>query len=210
VLEDQLPRPSPWNYFSNETSKEVVQRTVVKKVSMPRREAALRTFADEAGLPEDSQFLSHWFGLKKIGDELSASTEKLPRPSPWNMFIKDETVEVAEKSQSGFELRAFAHDAGLAEDSKFLSHWFGLTDTETVLEDQLPRPSPWNYFSNQTSTPLVAKKSPFALRAWAMDSGLHEDSQFLSHWFGLKQTAKTVYTDSMGPATTHTAWVYVE
>merc|ERR1712146_235097 len=53
------------------------------------------------------------------GDELSASTEKLPRPSPWNMFIKDETVEVAEKSQSGFELRAFAHDAGLAEDSKF-------------------------------------------------------------------------------------------
>merc|ERR1711871_1461606 len=156
VLEDQLPRPSPWNYFSNDTTAPIdeVTRAIAararlsrKKSTMPRRQADLRCFAETSGLAEDSLFLSHWFGMTQISDQLSASTDKLPRPSPWNMFVKDETVEVAEKSQSGFELHAFAHDAGLADDSKFLSHWFGLGH----VEGQIPRPSAWNHFSRDST-----------------------------------------------------------
>merc|ERR1712159_247783 len=110
-------------------------------------------------------------------------------------------------TKSGYELRAFAHDAGLAEDSKFLSHWFGLTDSSSTMEDKLPRPSPWNYFTRQKPRKVAPKDCVFGLRAWSHDAGLPDESQFLSHWFGVEQKASTVYTDLMGPATAVTPWV---
>jgi len=174
---------------------------------MSHREAALRMFTEEAGLADDSKFLSHWFGLKRIGDE-SASSAKLPRPSPWNMFTQDvEPIHVEEKKCS-FGLRAFAAD--LPEDSKFLSHWFGLTNSAATMDDKLPRPSAWNYFANDDESEDEddePAKNGFTLHAWAFDAGLPEDSQFLSHWFGLSQSASTAYTDRMGPARTATPWV---
>ena len=63
------------------------------------------------------------------------------------MFTRDLEPVVIKTKKSGFALRAWAQDSGLAEDSKFLSHWFGLTGTSATMDDQLPRPSAWNYFT---------------------------------------------------------------
>ena len=50
-------------------------------------EQRLKEWATEAGLPRDSKFLSHWFGLTKADEGMSH--EALPRPSPWNHFVDD-------------------------------------------------------------------------------------------------------------------------
>jgi len=145
------------------------------------RELALRSWAAEAGLPEDSLHLQHWFGLSKDGDK-GALNDALPRPSPWNMFVK-ESPAVAIVG-TGYGLRVWAADAGLGGESRFLSHWFGLADAQTAAEEQLPRPSPWNYFANEKKeygTPVLQH----TLQSWAAQAGLPEKSRFLSHWFGL-------------------------
>merc|ERR1711871_359355 len=89
---------------------------------MPTAEAELRTFAKEAGLAEDSKFLSHWFGASAIHEETTID-EALPRPSPWNCFVR-ETRPYTDTAKNGFALRAFAQENNLADDSKFLGHWF--------------------------------------------------------------------------------------
>ena len=53
---------------------------------VPESEFELRKFADTAGLPGDSLFLSHWFGLTNDGESME---DKLPCPSPWNHFARD-------------------------------------------------------------------------------------------------------------------------
>jgi hypothetical protein len=205
---DKIPRPSPWNKFITEQTHVIACPVQNKACKMPRREAALRVFAHESGLADDSKFLSHWFGLKRIGDE-SSSSDKLPRPSRWNMFTRDLEPVVIKTKKSGFALRAWAQDSGLAEDSKFLSHWFGLTGTSATMDDQLPRPSAWNYFTEgddvEEDEPV---RNGFTLHAWAFDAGLSDDSQFLSHWFGIQNTGvSTVYTNMVGPARTSTPWI---
>ena len=99
---------------------------------MPRRETALRSFAKDAGLAEDSKFLSHWFGLVKRAEQ----QEQLPRPSPWNCFAREAPQPIEENKTSGYDLRAWAFDAGLPEESQFLSHWFCVGE----VDGQLPRP----------------------------------------------------------------------
>merc|ERR1712188_329474 len=93
------------------------------------------------------------------------------------------------------------------------------------MEDKMPRPSPWNYFVDEgdhkiascemgdtdpacVDQQLSSKRCPFGLRNWAAGSGLDDDSQFLSHWFGLKQSARTKYTDAVGPAYRMNEWSY--
>ena len=124
VTEEQLPRPSPWNYFSREMK---VVKTPAQKEEMPSRGEALRTWAAESGLDENSRFLEHWFGLSNA--DAVIMTDKLPRPSPWNKFV-EESKPAVKAETNGFALRAWTHDAGLAEDSQFLSHWFGLSNAE--------------------------------------------------------------------------------
>jgi len=161
------------------------------------RERALRSWATEAGLPEDSLHLQHWFGLSKDGDK-SALNDALPRPSPWNMFVK-ESPAVATVG-TGYGLRVWATDAGLAGESRFLSHWFGLVDAQTAAEEQLPRPSPWNYFANETKAHARSEdagKHCYELRRWAWDAGLPEGSKFLRHWFGLANAGVGASADAL-------------
>merc|ERR1719163_1295491 len=88
-------------------------------------------------------------------------------------------------------LRSFAEQQGLSEDSKFLSHWFGLSKAgEEASAEQLPRPSAWNCF-------VKVNRNGYALRKFAMESGLSEDSKFLSHWFGLAPAGDSAMEDKM-------------
>merc|ERR1711871_1599923 len=152
----------------------------------PHGSIALSLFSAKAGLPKESKFLSHWFGLTK-SDE-SALCERLPRPSAWNKFVRaDVDARAAVPATNSFALRQWTFDAGLSDDSKFLSHWFGLAQGG-VCKDQLPRPSAWNKFvteHNNVNQSKGAEKNRFELRQWAFDSGLPEESRFLSHWFAL-------------------------
>jgi len=225
-LEDKMPRPSSWNYFSTETRSvnvPVMEQIISKAHSTMRRDQdTLRGFATRSGLPEDSKFLSHWFGLSKIGDN-SANTDKLPRPSAWNCFVKKRTRadKIAAKLNRTTEIRTWAASSGLSEDSKFLSHWFGIADGgRAPSDDKMPRPTPWNYFAGEGDHKIAAcdtdsvcvdqlsKLCAFGLRKWAVGSGLDDESQFLSHWFGLKQNARTKYTDAVGPAYRMNNWSY--
>ena len=93
-----------------------------------------------------------------------------------------------EGCKHGFALRSFVlNAAGLDENSRFLGHWFGLTKTGGAqLEDQLPRPSPWNYFCDEeaivdASSSAGVTKGEAGLRKFASDAGLAADSKFLSH-----------------------------
>ena len=55
-------------------------------------------------------------------------------------------------SKGEVRLRKFAPDAGLAADSKFLLHWFGLSATKNgCLDEELPRPSQWTHFAKDTA-----------------------------------------------------------
>merc|ERR1719482_1895280 len=82
--------------------------------------------------------------MTRIGQEDSLD-EALPRPSPWNAFNRDMSIAPIVKRNTGCDLRAFAFNAGLSDDSAFLSHWFGLA-CGTSSTDKIPRPSPWNKF----------------------------------------------------------------
>merc|ERR1719331_639969 len=110
-------------------------------------EQCLRAWASEAGLCKDSDFLVHWSGLAKAGE--GATEDALPRPSPWNHFAKD--VAIVDTEETPQCLRAWAIEAGLPEESKFLSHWFSLVKGEGATEDALPRPSPWNHFAKDAA-----------------------------------------------------------
>jgi hypothetical protein len=179
--EGSLPRPSPWNHFVKEEAIVDGLKAEEEELAVSHEESALRAFAVDAGLPEESKFLSHWFGLTKEG----ALSEQLPRPSAWNKFAQADIAEpAAVPSINSFALRQWTFDAGLADDSKFLSHWFGLG----MCKDQLPRPSAWNKFvteHNAVNQSKGAEKNRYELRQWTFDAGLPEESRFLSHWFAL-------------------------
>merc|ERR1712096_420148 len=163
----------------------------------------------ESGLSEDSKFLSHWFDLTPAGN--APMGDKVPRPSPWNYFAtetRDIHVPAIEEAKSKARLtmpadqdnlRSFAEKQGLSEDSKFLSHWFGLTkpgDMDASAE-RLPRPSAWNCFVKVPAAEVQVSKNGYALRKFAMESGLSEDSKFLSHWFGLTPAGDAPMGDKM-------------
>jgi hypothetical protein len=189
-----MPRPSPWNHFVKEEA--MVDSVEVEEEEGPKassEELALRAFAMDAGLPEESKFLSHWFGLSQGG----MCKDQLPRPSAWNKFVTEHNAvnqnKGAEKNR--YELRQWTFEAGLPEESRFLSHWFALANAGTnASEGSLPRPSPWNHFVKEEAIvdglkaeeeELAASHEESALRAFAVDAGLPEESKFLSHWFGL-------------------------
>jgi len=125
----------------------------------PEDEAELRSWAKESGLPSTSRFLSHWFGLSKLGEE-GAAKEQLPRPSPWNRFAREEA----------------------------------LIDRELDEED-LPEEEPGT------------EADAFELRAWSFTAGLEDDSQFLNHWFGLKNCRTNDFVDSYGLPSSDASWV---
>merc|ERR1712046_419997 len=126
-------------------------------------ELALRAFALDAGLPEESKFLSHWFGLTNKSGEEGATMEQLPRPSAWNKFVPANTfvAPAAPVESNRYDLRKWAFDAGLPDESRFLSHWFGLASTGGASEtqQQLPRPSAWNTFMTDTTCNTTSTKS---------------------------------------------------
>jgi len=213
-----LPRPSPWNQFVKEDAlvDEPMEDEADEEngLEATHEELALRAFAMDAGLPEESKFLSHWFGLTKSGEE-GATLEQLPRPSAWNKFVPASTSTAPAApavERNRYELRKWAFDAGLPDESRFLSHWFGLESAGGAREtQQLPRPSAWNTFMTDTTCNINCTKSkcPFSLRGWSHEVGLQEDSQFLSHWFGLTNSKSTTITDAYGPAIRFTPWNYV-
>jgi len=105
----------------------------------------LSQWASKTGLPESSKFLSHWFGLATE----QSLTEQLPRPTPWNQFAAEGPCKIAAvqvDNSNAYETRKFAFESGLAEESRFLSHWFGVTGAGEALTEALPRPSAWNHF----------------------------------------------------------------
>ena len=53
---------------------------------VPESEFELQKFADIAGLPGDSLFLSHWFSLTNDGKSME---DKLPCSLPWNHVARD-------------------------------------------------------------------------------------------------------------------------
>jgi hypothetical protein len=203
-------------------SEAVVDTTVsapaTRKTRVPRREAQLRGFAQDAGLADDSKFLSHWFGVTTEGAQ---QEDTLPRPSPWNCFAREVTKPQRKQPQAvGYELRAWAHDAGLADDSQFLSHWFGVGQAQ----GQLPRPSPWNVFSRDSKVyadpaqvsdtaegateHLANCKAAYGLRSFAYGSGLSEDSQFLNHWFGMTNKHTHSFVATYGAPSRNVGWTY--
>jgi hypothetical protein len=195
-LEDSLPRPSPWNYFTPAEAKPEKEMPIESPVARPC-EASLRAFVAESGLGAESKFLSHWFGLSKTDDSEPLS-ERLPRPSSWNYFLRMSdcdavSYEIPEEKGEA-TVRAWAHESGLAGDSKFLSHWFGLSkEGASALDERLPCPSPWNYFNKMADEKgHVRLASTTSLRVWADKSGLAADSKFLSHWFGLSKAAEVI------------------
>ena len=106
----------------------------------------------------ESRFLGHWCGLTKNGG--AQLEDQLPRSSPWN-YICDGDLSRGDRgyqqrsagvSKGEVGLRKFAPDAGLAADSKFLLHWFGLSATKNgCLDEELPRPSQWTHFAKDTA-----------------------------------------------------------
>ena len=55
-------------------------------------------------------------------------------------------------SKGEVRLRKFAPDAGLAADSKFLLHWFGLSAKKNgCVDEELPRLSPWTHCAKDTA-----------------------------------------------------------
>jgi len=184
-MSDALARPSPWNYF-------VRDEALCNKVE---EEQGLAEWAQASGLPEDSKFLAHWFGVTKEDDD--ALTEQLPRPSPWNQFVTEEFRTVEPEQHNALELRKFAHDSGLAGDSKFLAHWFGLADAGTApMSDALARPSPWNYFVRDEALCNKVEEEQ-GLAEWAQASGLPEDSKFLAHWFGVTKANEKALSEQL-------------
>jgi len=208
AAKEQLPRPSPWNYFAKDLSS--------PKVESSTSGFGLRAWAQESGLDEESRFLSHWFGL--TSGKVALDTQ-LPRPSPWNHFAKAKAIvdgETEETPEDEAELRSWAKESGLPSTSRFLSHWFGLSKLgEEATKEQLPRPSPWNYFAKEEA--LIDQEldeeqpgteaAAFELRAWSYDAGLEDDSQFLNHWFGLKNCRTNAFVDSYGMPFSDASWV---
>ena len=84
-------------------------------------------------------------------------------------------------SKGEVRLRKFAPDAGLAADSKFLLHWFGLSATKNgCVDEELPRPSPWTHFAKDIAlvdadTQYVLE-SESELRKFADTAGVPGDS----------------------------------
>jgi hypothetical protein len=110
----------------------------------------------------------------------------------------DETEETETEPSLPADLRTWAAESGLDENSRFLEHWFGLSNADAVImTDKLPRPSPWNKFVEESKPAVEAETNGLALRAWAHDAGLAEDSQFLSHWFGLSNAEKKVTEEQL-------------
>ena len=94
-------------------------------------------------------------------------------------------------------LPKFAPDAGLAADSKFLLHWFGLIAKKIgCVDEELPRPSPWTHFAKDTAIvdadTQYVPQSESELRKFADTAGLPGDSLFLSHWFGLTNDGESM------------------
>merc|ERR1712054_118676 len=64
ALSGPLPRPSPWNKFVTETEEYEAPEVTP--------EAGLRSFAKASGLPAESKFLSHWFGIAKASEHVAS------------------------------------------------------------------------------------------------------------------------------------------
>ena len=81
-------------------------------------------------------------------------------------------------SKGEVRLRKFAPDAGLAADSKFLLHWFGLSATKNGCVD----PSLWTHFAKDTALvdadTQYVPESESELRNFADTAGVPGDSLF--------------------------------
>jgi len=200
-MTEKMPRPSAWNHFVTDSK--------TYEPEEQSEEEQLRSWTKDAGLPAESQFLSHWFGLSKFDEATAAGA--LPRPTPWNYFAGEGSCKIvaksAEKAPASYELRQFAFDAGLAEESRFLSHWFGLASAGAEpMTEKMPRPSAWNHFVTDSKTYEPEEQSEEEqLRSWTKDAGLPAESQFLSHWFGLSKFGEAT---AAGALPRPTPWNY--